>query len=234
MIYNHSSLNMYEVEDNSVHLVMTSPPYPMIKKWDACFEEQGATNFEEQIMLVCEVLNNCYTKLIDGGIMVVNMGDATRSVDKVFQCYPNNAFITTYLYGLGMYPLIPIYWKKISNRPNAFLGSGFLPVNAYISQDVEYISVFRKGKNRTFSGEEKERRKQSSFTKQERDRWFQQIWNVRGKKGAGKTSAWPDKIPYRLTRMYSIIGDTVLDPFCGSGDEEIVTALDRNYIGYNI
>jgi len=103
-------------------------------------------------------------------------------------------------------PLIPIFWKKISNRPNAFLGSGFLPPNAYVSQDCEYIGIYRKGSNRKFQPKD-EKRYKSIFTKEQRDLWFQQIWHIPGAKGAKQNSAFPHEIPYRLIRMFSIIND---------------------------
>jgi len=143
--------------------------------------------------------------------------------------------ITWYMLHYGFTPLIPIFWKKISNRPNAFLGSGFLPVNAYVSQDHEYIGIYRKGRKlRQFSPEEKVRRKASAFTKTERDLWFQQVWQINGKTGAKKDSGWPQEIPYRLMRMFSIESDTILDPFCGPGEEALYHKNNRNFIGYEI
>jgi site-specific DNA-methyltransferase (cytosine-N4-specific) len=135
---------------------------------------------------------------------------------------------------IGFTSLIPILWKKISNRPNAFLGSGMLPTNAYISQDCEYIIILRKGSIRKFKPKE-ELRYKSTFTKEERDLWFQQIWNIKGIKGAGKTSAFPEEIPYRLIRMFSIIEDIIVDPFSGTGTtEKVAKENNRKFIGYQI
>lgn len=238
MIHYHSSINMPELADESVHCVITSPPYPMIEKWDQLFMSQGCGPNEglwlDSVSLIAAVLQECYRVMTPGGILCLNIGDATRSIDKTFQCYPNYAALTTCCYEMGFVSLIPIFWKKISNRPNAFLGSGFLPVNAYVSQDHEYIGIFRKGRLRQFNTEEKERRKKSSFTKDERDLWFQQVWKVTGKSGAKKDSSWPQEIPYRLMRMFSIIGDTILDPFCGPGDEQLYADWGRKFIGYEI
>lgn len=190
----------------------------------------------DSVSLLVNALRECHRVLVPGGIVCLSIGDATRSIDKDFRCYPNYAALTMELTDMGFTPLIPIFWKKISNRPNAFLGSGFLPVNAYVSQDHEYIGIFRKGALRQFKGEEKERRKQSAFTKEERDLWFQQVWEIKGKKGSGKggDSGWPQEIPYRLMRMFSIIGDTILDPFCGVGEERLYSEWGRKFVGYEI
>ena len=207
----------------------------MIAKWDKSFEDQGARNYDSMLGLLEDVLSECDRVLIQGGIVCLNIGDATRTVDKKFCCYPNAAMLTAWCFtSLGWTPLIPIYWKKISNRPNAFLGSGFLPVNAYVSQDCEYILIFRKGKLRKFSEDSKVRREESKFTREERDTWFQQVWEIPGARGAGKTSCWPEEIPYRLLRMFSIKGDTILDPFAGSGFESLCEQYGRIFIGYEI
>lgn len=249
MIHYKSSNQMTEVADESVQLVITSPPYPMIEKWDASFRAQslrlqllgelprhssGLGIYAEMLRLLGVTWKECYRVLCQGGILCINIGDATRRIDKTFQCFPNYAWTVVMCQTIGFTPLIPIFWKKISTRPNAFLGSGFLPINGYVSQDHEYIALFRKGSLRSFTAEEKLRRTQSTFTKAERDVWFSQVWTIPGRAKASITSAWPDEIPYRLMRMFSIIGDTVLDPFCGSGDEALCVSIGRNYIGYTL
>lgn len=227
-----SSGDMSEIENQSVHLIITSPPYPMIKKWDSIF---GIVDFDKQHKILFKTWMECGRVLISGGIACINIGDATRTIDgKGFTCYPNFARVTNDMWRLGFTPLIPIFWKKISNRPNAFLGSGFLPPNCYVSQDHEYIAIFRKGFIRKFQPKDPNRY-ESSFTKEERDLWFQQVWNIQGVRGAKETSTFPPKIPYRLIRMFSVKGDTVLDPFCGTGIvAKMASELGRNGIGYDI
>ena len=226
------SANMCEIEDKSVHLIITSPPYPMIKKWDEMF---GIVNFDYQHKMLKHSWEECVRVLCPGGIMCINIGDATRSIGKWgFYCFPNYARVAMDMWKFGMTPLIPIYWKKISNRPNAFLGSGFLPPNAYVSQDHEHIAIFRKGNLRKFRTKDPQRYA-SAFTKQERDLWFSQVWEIQGAKGAKETSSFPYEIPYRLIRMFSIIGDTVLDPFCGAGTVmRVAEENGRKGIGYDI
>jgi len=226
-----SKVILKELKDKSVHLVVTSPMYPMIKKWDELF---GKVDFEYQHKQLDIIWNETYRLLIDGGICCINIGDATRSIDGNFQCFPNYARIVMYCMSIGYTPLIPILWKKISNRPNAFLGSGMLPPNAYISQDCEYIMILRKGKLRKFPPKD-ENRYNSKYSQEERNLWFQQMWNVTGARGAKKTSAFPEEIPYRLISMFSVIGDVVLDPFSGTGTTGYMAkVLDRKYIGVEI
>jgi modification methylase len=253
MIYYKSSIKMDEIDDNSIQTIVTSPPYPMIAKWDDVFTSQisehllnwtkvdydkiGENNmFRLQHIILYRVFLECYRKMIDGGIMCVNIGDATRKTKQNgFTCYPNFARVVENCMSIGFVPLIPILWKKISNRPNAFLGSGFLPVNAYVSQDVEYIAIFRKGGElRKFNSEEKILREESKLTKPERDLYYSQIWEIQGDRKAKEHSGWPYEIFYRLLRMFSIKGDTILDPFCGRGNESTCEIWGRNYIGYTL
>ena len=230
-LINHSSERMPEISNSSIQLIVTSPPYPMIEKWDSLFK---IVDFEEQHKQLDIVWKECWRILQDGGILCVNIGDATRSINKLFQCYPNYARFIMACYSIGFISLIPIFWKKISNRPNAFLGSGFLPTNGYVAQDCEYIAILRKGAIRKFPPKD-ENRYTSSFTKGERDLWFQQIWNVPGAKGAKDTSAFPEEIPRRLISMFSVSGDIVVDPFAGTGTTgKVAEVLKRNFIGYDI
>lgn len=235
---------MPELKDNSVHLVVTSPPYPMIEKWDDLYLSADTLypmelSFKSRHALLKRVWAECYRVLVPGGICCINIGDTTRTFDdeiggKCFKCYPNYAKVVIDCLDIGFVPLIPILWKKISNRPNAFLGSGFIPTSGYISQDCEYIAILRKGGIRKFKPLD-EARYASIFTKQQRDKWFQQIWEVQGVAGAGDTSAFPGEIPYRLIRMFSIKSDTVLDPFTGLGTTgAIAEQLDRKFLGYEL
>jgi DNA modification methylase len=121
----------------------------------------------------------------------------------------------------------------------AFLGSGFLPPNAYVTLDCEFILIFRKGSLRKFPTKDANRH-DSKFTKNQRDVWFTQIWNLKGTRQitsqlARRTAAFPEEIANRLIRMFSVKGDTVLDPFLGSGTTTRIAAQnERNSVGYEI
>ncbi|WP_457753388.1 DNA-methyltransferase [Thermococcus sp.] len=257
------SRRMHEIEDESVHLVVTSPPYPMIEIWDdlfrrlnpdidKAFEKLKATsNKQKKERIVREIYElmhktllpvweEVYRVLVPGGIACINIGDATRKLNGNFRLFPNHAKIIEYFENIGFVTLPYILWKKPTNKPNAFLGSGFLPPNAYVTLDVEYILIFRKGEPRKFKPKDP-LRYASRYTKEERDKWFSQIWDdVKGErqthpKIARRTAAYPEEIPRRLIRMFSIIGDTVLDPFLGTGTTtKVAIELQRNSIGYEI
>jgi len=232
------STNMKEVKDNSIALVVTSPPYPMIKMWDEMFEKVGAKTYDEMHNYLSKVWKECYRVLIDGGILCINIGDATRRNNGSFKLYPNHSRIIEICEELGFKALPFILWKKATTKPNAFLGSGFLPPNAYVTQDCEFILIFRKKELRKF--EDTSIRHKSKYTKEERDKWFSQVWEVNGIKQTRnevlrRTAEYPSEIVYRLIRMFSCIEETVLDPFLGIGTtSRVAKALKRNSIGYEI
>jgi DNA modification methylase len=222
----------------SVELVVTSPPYPMIPQWDGSFRAWGATDFPAMHGRLAEVWAACHRVLVPGGILAVNIGDALRSGPEGFRLWPNHVEVARACESAGFRPLPYILWKKPTNKPNAFLGSGFLPPNAYVTLDCEFILLFRRGPLRAFPRSDG-RRSASRYSKAERDRWFSQIWSdVRGIRqgGAGRrTGAFPPEIPRRLIRMFSVVGDTVLDPFAGTGTTLWeANALGRNAIGVEI
>ncbi|MGI0132838.1 MAG: DNA-methyltransferase [Thermoplasmata archaeon] len=209
-----------EVADASVHLVVTSPPYPMIPQWDSLFASWGARDFGAMHAELARAWAACRRVLIPGGILAVNIGDALRSGPDGFRVWPNHAEVLRRAESVGFRPLPYLLWKKPTNRPNAFLGSGFLPPNAYVTLDCEFILLFRNGGLRRIPPNDP-RRMLSRFTKAERDRWFSQVWEgVRGARQGdrhGRTAAFPSEVPERLIRMFSLVGDTVLDPFAGTG-----------------
>ncbi len=139
-----------EVADSSVALIVTSPPYPMIPQWDELFASLGAFDYAAMHAVLRDVWHECARVLIPGGILAVNIGDAVRSLDGRFQLWPNHATVLVEAAAVRLRPLPFILWKKPTNKPNAFLGSGFLPPNAYVTLDCEYILLFRKGELRRF------------------------------------------------------------------------------------
>ncbi|MCI4349398.1 MAG: site-specific DNA-methyltransferase [Thermoplasmata archaeon] len=228
---------MPSIAPASVHLVVTSPPYPMIPQWDEQFGAWGAHGFDAMHARLAEVWRSCRDALVPGGILAINVGDALRSIDGEFRLWPNHVRVTLACEALGLRSLPYILWKKPTNRPNAFLGSGFLPPNAYVTLDCEFILLFRKGSPRRFPPRD-DARYASRYTKPERDIWFSQVWSVRGARQDGvarRTGAFPPEIPERLIRMFSVTGETVLDPFAGTGTTLWAAArLRRNAIGVEI
>jgi len=209
-----------ELRESSVHLVVTSPPYPMIPQWDRLFRALGATDYPGMLSVLSNAWRECYRVLVPGGLLAVNIGDALRTGEEGFRLWPNHAETLLSATRAGFTPLPYLLWKKPTNRPNAFLGSGFLPPNAYVTLDCEYILLFRKGPLRRFPPHDPSR-EASRFSRAERDRWFSQVWSdVRGARQASagrRTGAFPAAVAERLVRMFSVVGDTILDPFAGTG-----------------
>jgi modification methylase len=209
-----------ELPDESIQLVVTSPPYPMIPQWDELFAELGARDYPAMLRVLEDAWKECFRTLIPGGLLAIVIGDALRSDSGGFRLWPNHAETLVSAAKVGFQPLPYVLWKKPTNKPNAFLGSGFLPPNAYITLDCEFVLLFRKGRLRRFPAHDGARAS-SRYSRAERDVWFSQVWgDVRGapqRRRGGRTGAFPPEIPDRLVRMFSIVGDTVLDPFAGTG-----------------
>lgn len=248
--------NMKKVENESIDLMITSPPYPMIKMWDEMFGEQnegikralnnkkGEEAFELMHKELDKVWKEVYRTLKKGGWACINIGDATRKINDSFKLYSNHSRVLSSCMSMGFDVLPEIIWRKPSNKPNKFMGSGTLPAGAYVSQEHEYILILRKGGKREFnSEEEKLNRQKSAYFFEERNRWFSDIWtDVRGDKQILKgdslrerSAAFPFELAYRLINMYSIQGDYVLDPFLGTGTTTLAAmASARNSVGVEI
>jgi DNA modification methylase len=226
------------VPSETVALVVTSPPYPMLPQWDELFRRWGATGFDAMHARLAEAWAACRRALVPGGILAVNIGDALRTLDGEFRLWPNHVRVALDCEALGLRPLPYILWKKPTNRPNAFLGSGFDPPNAYVTLDCEFILLFRKGSPRRFPPKDP-RRVESRYSRSERDVWFSQVWtDIRGVRqgpDGTRTGAFPPAVPERLIRMFSVVGDTVLDPFAGTGTTLWeASRLGRDSVGVEI
>ncbi len=256
-----NSQQMPELADSSIQLMLTSPPYPMIKMWDTQFstinpqiamlwhaldtggrEETVRQIYDAMHEALAKIWREAFRVLADGGIACINIGDATRTINSKFRLFPNHSRIIEHCEKTGFTVLPYILWKKPTTKPKykgkgAFLGSGFLPPNAYVTLDCEFILIFRKGKLRQFPPND-HCRYESAFTKKQRDEWFTQIWDIIGihqtqSQIERRIAAFPDEIADRLIRMFSVKGDMVLDPFLGSGTTtKLAMQNERNSIGY--
>lgn len=253
-IYFSNANNMSTISDNSVDLIVTSPPYPMIEMWDdmmgnqnndiseALSNNNGLLAFELIHKELDLIWDECFRVLKDGSFLCVNIGDATRTINDNFCLYNNYARIVSYCTNIGFVSLPNIIWRKPTNSPNKFMGSGMLPCGAYVTLEHEYILIFRKGNKRTYTEYEKQIRKKSSYFWEERNKWFSDLWEIRGtrqtitnSKTRERNASYPFTVPYRLINMYSMYGDTVLDPFFGLGTTTMAAMVSgRNSIGIEI
>ncbi|MGM0656147.1 MAG: DNA-methyltransferase [Thermodesulfobacteriota bacterium] len=251
-----NAAKMAAVADRSVNLVVTSPPYPMIDMWDEIFSHQdrkiekalkkpdGALAFERMHQVLDRVWKEMFRVLSPGGFACINIGDATRTLGNNFALYPNHARILNATQAFGFTALPCILWRKQTNAPNKFMGSGMLPAGAYVTLEHEYILVLRKGGKREFtSPATKENRHQSALFWEERNQWFSDIWmDLKGTRQAmgkqkkrNRSGAFPFELAYRLINMYSVKEDLVLDPFLGTGTTTLAAmAAGRNSTGYEI
>lgn len=242
------------ITDKSVGLVITSPPYPMIQMWDICFSSQSPAvenalkkhkyedAFEEMHIVLDKTWEDIDRVLIDGGVVCVNVGDANRNCDGCFKMFSNHSRIIAKFLSMGYDVLPDIHWRKPTNAPNKFMGSGMYPPCAYVTYEHEYILIFRKGMNRIFSAKEKKLRHQSAYFWEERNIWFSDLWDLNGVKQQLKetvtrdrSAAFPFELAYRLINMYSIKEDLVYDPFAGTGTVMKAAMLsERNSINVEI
>ncbi len=246
--------SMAALDDGSVELVVTSPPYPMVEMWDDLFADldprvgellaagDGQRAFEVMHGLLDPVWTELERVLAPGGIACINVGDANRRLDDEFRLYPNHAVLQRRLAERGLNPLPDLLWRKPSNKPSKFMGSGMLPPNAYVAHEHEYVLVFRKGGLRSLEPGV-DRRYEAAYFWEERNDWFSDLWE--GVQGVDQTladddlrersGAFPFEVPYRLICMFSVYGDVVLDPFWGTGTTSLAAAVaGRSSVGYEL
>jgi len=243
------------IETDSVELLVTSPPYPMIEMWDDLFgsldpaieSELAAGNGRAAFELMHEALDAVWAEaqrvLVDGGIACVNVGDATRKVAESFRVYQNHSRIVDAFVDLGFEPLPEILWRKPVNSGTKFMGSGMVPPNAYVTLEHEYVLIFRNGRQSRSFEPGADRRYEAAYFWEERNEWFSDVWtDLRGELQSlphselrDRSAAYPFAVPYRLINMYSVYGDTVMDPFWGTGTTSLAALVaGRNSVGYEL
>lgn len=248
--------DLSDFPSDSVHLVVTSPPYPMISMWDEVFcrmnpeirkclsanDGQGAYTLMHSELT--KTWKHVFRLLVPGGILCVNIGDATRTIGGQFRLYPNSAELLSACCSIGFDALPEIIWRKPSNSGGTkFLGSGMLPGGAYVTLEHERILILRKKGTRSFSETRGVSiRHNSAYFWEERNQWFSDVWDLNGKRQAlnekelrKRSAAFPIEVPARLINMYSSKFDVVLDPFLGTGTTTLAAIGNcRNSIGIEI
>jgi DNA modification methylase len=235
--------NLSFIPDGSVHLVVTSPPYWTLKEYRRTKGQLGyVADYDEFLGELDKVWAHCLRVLVPGGRLIVVVGDVCLSRRKNngrHTVVPLHASIQEHCRTLGFDNLAPIIWYKIANavyeveRGGGFLGKPFEP-NAVIKNDIEFILMQRKsGGYRTPSIPA---RVLSVISAENHQRWFQQIWqDVTGASTREHPAPYPPELAERLVRMFSFVGDTVLDPFLGTGTTTLAAMRwGRNSIGVEI
>jgi DNA modification methylase len=205
--------------------------------------DDGAGAFELMHRDLDRVWAEVHRVLCDGGIACINIGDAVRTLGGRFQLHPNHARILEACRHLGFEVLPAVIWRKTTNAPTKFMGSGMLPAGAYVTLEHEHILVLRKnGRRRFLTPEARSHRRESAYFWEERNAWFSDLWDAHGarqalaEKGARlRSAAFPFEVAWQLILMHSVRGDTVLDPFLGTGTTVLAAmAAGRSSVGVEI
>ncbi len=232
---------MPELDDESIHLVVTSPPYWNIKDYGHPQQIGHDQSYEEYLEAIAQVMSECKRVLKPGCRMAINIGDQYLRASEYgrYRVLPIPADITRIGIELGMDFMGAIIWRKISTTRTTgggcWMGSTYYPGDGHITYEHEYILLFRKRGKRP-AVKDPEIRERSRLTKEQRSAWFRGVWDdIPPERQDEHVAMFPVGLPRRLIRMYTYVGETVLDPFLGSGTTCLAAALEgRNSVGYEI
>lgn len=228
-----------ELEDESIHLVVTSPPYWQLKDYGNGGQIGFHDSYEDYVNNLSLVWSECGRVLHNGCRLCVNIGDQfARSVYYGrYKVIPIRTEIIKFCETMGFDYMGAIIWRKVTTCNTTggatIMGSFPHPRNGILKLDYEFILIFKKlGKAPKAERRVKEA---SAMTTEEWNTYFAGHWNFPGEKQRKHLAMFPEELPRRLIRMFSFVGDTVLDPFLGSGTTSLAAAnLDRNSVGYEI
>lgn len=238
-IINGDSRKMSELQDNGVHLIVTSPPYWQLKDYGSENQIGFNDSYEQYINNLNLVWKECYRVLHDGCRLCINIGDQfARSVYYGrYKVIPIHSEIIRFCEAIGFDFMGQIIWQKATTMNTtgggAVMGSFPYPRNGIVKLDFEYILLFKKPGNAPKPT--KEQKELSAMTNEEWNTYFNGHWYFNGAKQDKHLAMFPEELPKRLIKMFSFPQETVLDPFMGSGTTAAVAkALERNSVGYEI
>ncbi|GIV42884.1 MAG: methyltransferase [Bacteroidia bacterium] len=217
-----SAENMKELPDNSVHLMITSPPYNVSKEYDQDL------SLKEYLQLLENVFKETFRVLVNGGRACINVANLGRK-----PYIPLSDYVSKMMIDIGFNMRGEIIWNKASSAsPSTAWGSWQSAANPILRDIHEYILVFSKGDYKREKG-----KKENTITKEQFIEWTKSIWtmNAESAKRIGHPAPFPEELPYRLIQLYSFKGDIVFDPFMGSGTTAVAAIKsDRKFVGYEI
>jgi len=233
------SRQMDFLENSSIHLVITSPPYWQLKDYGSENQIGYHHSYESYINNLNLVWGECYRVLENGCRLCINIGDqfARAVYYGRYKVIPIRTEIIKFCESIGFDYMGAIIWQKKTTTNTtggaSLMGSYPYPRNGILSIDYEFILLFKKlGKP---VKPDREIKLQSAMTKEEWKTYFQGHWNFGGAKQDGHIAMFPEELPHRLIKMFSFVGDAVLDPFLGSGTTALAAKkLNRNSVGYEI
>jgi site-specific DNA-methyltransferase (adenine-specific) len=217
-----SAENMKELPDNSVHLMITSPPYNVSKEYDEDL------SLKEYLQLLENAFKETFRVLVNGGRACINVANLGRK-----PYIPLSDYISKMMIDIGFNMRGEIIWNKAASAsPSTAWGSWQSAANPILRDIHEYILVFSKGDYKREKG-----KKENSITKEQFMEWTKSIWtmNAESARRIGHPAPFPEELPFRLIQLYSFKGDIILDPFMGSGTTAVsAIKSDRKFVGYDI
>ena len=219
--------NMKDIPNNSLHLMITSPPYNVSKEYD------NDLSLNEYLNLLKNCFTETYRVLVDGGRACINIANIGRK-----PYIPLSDYVSKIMIEIGFNMRGEIIWNKSAGAGISTAWGSFQSASNPILRDVhEYILIFSKGNyKRERNKEEKELRK-DNITKEEFIEWTKSVWtmNTESAKRIGHPAPFPEELPNRLIKLFSFTKDIVIDPFMGSGTTAIAAIKNnRNFVGYEI
>ncbi|PZX59439.1 DNA-methyltransferase [Hydrotalea sandarakina] len=217
-----SAENMKELPDNSVHLMITSPPYNVSKEYDKDL------SLNEYLQFLENSFKETYRVLVNGGRACINVANLGRK-----PYIPLSDYVSKMMIDIGFNMRGEVIWNKAASAsPSTAWGSWQSAANPILRDIHEYILIFSKGDYKREKG-----KKENSINKEQFMEWTKSIWtmNAESARRIGHPAPFPEELPYRLIQLYSFKGDIILDPFMGSGTTAVAAIKsERKFVGYDI